>query len=65
MTASSERKVEWVGEVFPDWTTLQIIESGQAFAFNRSTGRVYKLNHKDCPFVIWPSDPILKATPHA
>lgn len=32
------KEVEWVAEVFQDWTTLQIIETGQAFAFNRETG---------------------------
>jgi hypothetical protein len=36
-----EREVEFVAEVFPDWTTLQLIKSA-AYAFNRTTGRVYK-----------------------
>lgn len=44
-------EVYWVAEVFQDWTTLQIVESGDAFAFNRATGRVYKLPHPDCPFI--------------
>jgi hypothetical protein len=47
----SENKVAWVAEVFPDWTTLQICESEQYFAFNRETGRVYALPHPDCPFI--------------
>jgi hypothetical protein len=46
-----DRDAEWVARVFSDWTTLQILEDGAAFAFNRETGRVYKLPHPDCPFV--------------
>lgn len=43
--------VAFIAEVMPDWTTLQL-PSGQAFGFNRETGRVYRLPHPDCPFVI-------------
>lgn len=46
--------VAWISEVFPDWTTLQILASGEAYAFNRETGRVYKLPHPDCPFFQFP-----------
>lgn len=46
-----EKKPEWVAEVFPDWTTLQILESGDAYAFSRVTGKVFKLPHPDCPFI--------------
>lgn len=48
---NEDKKPEWIAEVFPDWTTLQIIENGMAFAFNRATGRVYKLPSDECPFV--------------
>ena len=44
-------KPEWVAEVFQDWTTLQILEHGIAFAFNRETGMVYKIPSEGCPFV--------------
>jgi hypothetical protein len=53
--------IAWVAEVMPDWTTLQTA-AGDAFAFNRSTGRVYKVSDLDnpspeCPFVIIPTHP--------
>lgn len=51
--------VAWVAEVFPDWTTLQVIATGDAFAFNRETGQVCKIPHPDCPFLQWPSAPPL------
>lgn len=44
------KDVAWMAQVFPDWTTLQLI-SGESFAFNRATGRVYKLPDPDCPFI--------------
>ncbi len=47
------KPVDWVAEVFPDWTTLQV-GPGRCFAFNRETGRVYKVPHPDCPFVLNP-----------
>ena len=46
-------EVAWVATVFPDWTTLQLGE-GEAFAFNRQTGRVYKIPHPECPYLLWP-----------
>ena len=49
-----DEKPVFVAEVFPDWTTLQIIDSGEAYAFNRSTGMVYRLPHDEAPFVQWP-----------
>ena len=48
---TEEQQLEWIAEVHHDWTTLQIIESGVSFAFNRETGRVYKLPSNECPFV--------------
>lgn len=48
---SQEEKPEWVAEVHRDWTTLQIIKSGIAYAFNRETGMVYQLPSDNCPFV--------------
>lgn len=44
-------KPEWVATVYHDWTCLQIIESGIAFAFHRETGHVCKLPSKDCPII--------------
>lgn len=49
-------KPDWIAEVYRDWTTLQILELGIAFAFNRETGRVYKLPSDECPFVQWNLD---------
>lgn len=48
---SQEEIPEWVAEVHHDWTTLQILKLGIAFAFNRETGRVYKLPSNECPFI--------------
>ena len=48
---SNEKKPEWVAEVFKDWTTLQILELGIAFAFNRESGMIYKIPSEGCPFV--------------
>ena len=44
------KEIEWVATVYPDWTTLQL-GPGRVFAFNRATGKVYKVPHPDCPFV--------------
>jgi hypothetical protein len=55
------KEVTWVAEVFTDWTTLQIMQTGDAYAFNRVTGRVCKLPDPACPFVIFP--PPAKAAP--
>lgn len=52
--------VDFIAEVMPDWTTLQF-PSGKAYAFNRETGRVYRLPHPDCPFAIIPSPLTLPA----
>lgn len=41
----------FVAEVFPDWTTLQILDSGEAYAFNRATGRVHRIPDSEAPFV--------------
>lgn len=51
-----ERQPIWVAEVFPDWTTLEVLATGDVFAFNRATGRVCKIPDPDCPFVTikWP-----------
>lgn len=54
------KEVEWIATVYPDWTTLQFPES--TFAFNRATGRVYKLPHPDCPFVEYKPHPAIAAT---
>jgi hypothetical protein len=43
--------VAFVAEVMPDWTSMQL-RDGSCYAFNRATGRVYKLPHPECPFVI-------------
>lgn len=43
----------WVAEVRPDWTALEILASGDVFAFNRATGRVYKVPHPDVPIIIY------------
>ena len=55
---------EWVAEVFQDWTTLQIVETGMAFAFNRESGKVYKLPHPDCPFVTMATMPLRQLQPN-
>lgn len=52
-----EKEPVFVAEVFPDWTTLQILESGEAYAFNRESGKVYRLPHPEAPFIQWPSEP--------
>lgn len=54
------KEVEWVATVYPDWTTLQFSDS--AFAFNRATGKVYKLPHPDCPFLEFKRQPAIAAT---
>lgn len=46
-----EQNPEWIAKVYCDWTILQVLELGLAFAFNRETGRVYKLPSNECPFV--------------
>jgi len=45
--------VALLATIYHDWTVMQL-ENGDAFAFNRSTGAVYKLPSRECPFVIWP-----------
>jgi hypothetical protein len=44
--------VAFVAEVYPDWTTLSLPD-GSDFAFNRMTGKVYKVPHPECPFVVF------------
>lgn len=54
MNADWPNDVAFIAEVMPDWTTLQL-PSGKAYAFNRESGRVYQLPHRDCPFAIIPA----------
>ena len=54
--------VAFIAEVMPDWTTLQL-PPGQAFGFNRETGRVYRLPHPDCPFAIIPNPQATRPAP--
>ena len=46
-----DESVAWVGTVYQDWTILQLA-NGDAFGFNRETGRVFKLPNESCPFLI-------------
>lgn len=54
----------WVAKVMPDWTTLEILATGDAYAFNRATGRVCKIPDPDCPFIAikWPKPTPYKLT---
>jgi len=43
--------VKFVATVYPDWSLLEINETGDIYAFNRGTGKVYCLPHPDAPFI--------------
>lgn len=58
--ASDGKEIEWIGTVQDDWTTLELADN-RLFAFNRTTGRVYKVPHPDCPFIQFPAQPTTKA----
>ena len=44
-------EVAFYATTYLDWTILQL-PSGDSFGFCRDNGRVYKLPHDECPFVV-------------
>lgn len=49
--ADMRREPVFYATILSDWTILQLV-NGDSFGFNRETGRVYRLPHDECPFVV-------------